>query len=122
MEGPLRNIGVMTTQFQSFFNAAFRYTCLFHDGFLLENSISPFVSYKSKNLKHDMCLEVYARNDTVTGLAATAPNGLYHWSLQRARACSRCVHTSEMAYIAVPLTIAAVFLTEFLEQGLGWTP
>ena len=55
MEGPLRNIGVMTTQFQSFFNAAFRYTCLFHDNFLLENSISPFVSYKSKNLKHDMC-------------------------------------------------------------------
>ena len=54
MDGPLRNIGVMTTQFQSFFNAAFRYICLFYDSFLLKNSISPFVSYKSKNLKHDV--------------------------------------------------------------------
>ena len=53
MDGPLRNIGVMTTQFQSFFNAAFRYICLFYDSFLLKNSISPFVSYKSKNLKYD---------------------------------------------------------------------
>ena len=44
----------MITQFQSFFNAAFRYTCLFHNNFLLKNSISPRVSYKSKNLKHDI--------------------------------------------------------------------
>ena len=52
MNRPLRNAGLLMLQFQSFFNAVFRYTCLFHNKFLLKNSISPFVSYK-KNLKHD---------------------------------------------------------------------
>ena len=50
MDSPLRNFGVTMVQLQSFFNAIFRYTCLFHNKFLLKYSISPFVSYEIKKL------------------------------------------------------------------------
>ena len=41
----------MMIQLQSFFNAVFRYTCLFHNKFLLKYSISPFVSHKFKRFE-----------------------------------------------------------------------
>ena len=47
----LRNFGVTMVQLQSFFNAVFRYTCLFHNKFLLKYSISPFVSYEIKTVR-----------------------------------------------------------------------
>ena len=47
----LRNFGVTMVQLQSFFNAVFRYTCLFHNKFLLKYSISPFVSYEIKKVR-----------------------------------------------------------------------
>ena len=39
-----RNCGIMMVQSQSFFMSVFRYTCLFHDNFLLKTNLSPFVS------------------------------------------------------------------------------
>ena len=41
----------MMVQLQSFCNAVFRYTCLFHNNFLLKYSINPFVSYEFKKWK-----------------------------------------------------------------------
>ena len=41
----------MMIQLQSFFNAVFRYTCLFHNKFLLKYSISPLVSHKFKRFE-----------------------------------------------------------------------
>ena len=51
MDNPLRNFGVTMVQLQSFFNAVFRYTCLFHNKFLLKYNISAFVSYEIKKLR-----------------------------------------------------------------------
>ena len=51
MNRPLRNFGVMFVQLQSFCNAVFRYTCLFHNNFLLKYRINPFVSYEFKKYK-----------------------------------------------------------------------
>ena len=41
----------MMIQLQSFFNTVFRYTCLFHNKFLLKYSISPSVSHKFKRFE-----------------------------------------------------------------------
>ena len=41
----------MMIQLQSFFNAVFRYTCLFHNKFLLKYSISPLVSHRFKRFE-----------------------------------------------------------------------
>ena len=49
-------------QLQSFFNAGFRYTCLFHNNFLLKYSISPLVSYKSFKFKSMYVSSNYFQN------------------------------------------------------------
>ena len=41
----------MMIQLQSFFNAVFRYTCLFHNKFLFKHSISPLVSHEFNKIE-----------------------------------------------------------------------
>ena len=48
----VRDIGNFIIQLHSFFVAAFRYVCLFHDNFLKKFNLSPKVSNNFKNKEH----------------------------------------------------------------------